>query len=222
MGGMYQREVSALYALRMPDTTRRTPEGLKRLIAFADAVVAIAMTLLVLPLADLAANLQEQRTLTQALAAHGNVLLGFFISFSVTWVLWRNHHRIMEQYRIYDDGLFYLHYVWLFTIVLLPLATALISNEHVHWADGFYIVVLAVSVGALIGISRSGIRNPGLLADGARVRTGLAGWSGVGTVAALVVALAITLLWPAVGSWPLLLLAIPGPLEAVLVRLRGR
>ena len=54
-----------------------------------------------------------------------------------------------------------MHFVWLLTIVLLPLATALISNEHVHWADCFYILLLAVSILALIGITRevSGARS---------------------------------------------------------------
>ena len=77
---------------------RHTADGLKRLIAFADAVVAIALTLLVLPLVDLASEVETRRTLPEIMSDHGDVLIGFLISFIVTWVLWRNHHAIMENY----------------------------------------------------------------------------------------------------------------------------
>ena len=65
---------------------RHTADGLKRLIAFADAVVAIALTLLVLPLVDLASEVETRRTLPEIMSDHGDVLIGFLISFIVpTW-----------------------------------------------------------------------------------------------------------------------------------------
>ena len=200
---------------------RRTPEGLKRLIAFSDGVVAIALTLLVLPLAELAGELREQRTLLQAFDAHSDSLLGFFISFAVIWVLWRNHHEIMENFAGYNATMFNIHFVWLLSIVVLPLATALISNERVPWADAFYIVVLGMAIASLIGIARQGVRHRELVVDDDAVRRSLAGWSGVGTIAALVAALIVTLIWPNLGSLPLLLLLIPGPINAVVTRIRG-
>ncbi|GAB09568.1 hypothetical protein GOARA_043_00430 [Gordonia araii NBRC 100433] len=206
----------------MPETEqRRTPEGLKRLVAFADAVVAIAMTLLVLPLADLASTLRQERSLIDAMNAHSDALLGFFISFAVIWVLWRNHHEILENFRGYNATLFNLHFVWLLSIVLLPLATALISNERVHWADAFYIVVLGLAICSLIGISRQGLRHPELIVDSDAVRRSLAGWSGIGTLIALAVALIVTLIRPSLGSLPLLLLLIPGPVTAIITRAKG-
>jgi len=200
---------------------RRTADGLHRLVAFADAVVAIAMTLLILPLADLASDLKAQRTLFQVMNDHGDALLGFFISFAVIWVLWRNHHEIMENFVGYNATMFNLHFLWLLSIVLLPLATALISNDRVNWGVAFYILVLGLAICSLIGISRQGVRHPDLVVGGDAVRRSLAGWSGVGTVAALAVALIVTLVWPGLGSWPLILLAIPGPATAIWTRVRG-
>ncbi|MFT3899708.1 MAG: TMEM175 family protein [Gordonia sp. (in: high G+C Gram-positive bacteria)] len=199
----------------------RTEDGLKRLVAFTDAVVAIAMTLLVLPLADLAAELRGQKSLGEVISTNSAALVGFFISFAVIWILWRNHHQIMENFRGYNATMLNLHFVFLLAIVLLPLATALISNEHVHWADAAYIVVLGIAIGSLIGISRQGVRDPDLVVDDEQVRHSLAGWAGIGTIAALAAALLVTLLFPSLGSWPLLFLALPGPLEAILTRVRG-
>ena len=201
---------------------RHTAEGLKRLIAFADAVVAIALTLLVLPLVDLASEVETRRTLPEIMSDHGDVLIGFLISFIVTWVLWRNHHAIMENYCEYNSPMMNMHFVWLLTIVLLPLATALISNEHVHWADCFYILLLAVSILALIGITREGVRCPELVVDDARARRSVADWTGVGSIIALLIALVMTLVWPGLGSAPLALLLIPGPLQALNQRIRGQ
>lgn len=203
------------------DPQRRTTEGLRRLIMFSDAVVAIAMTLLVLPVADVAGKLQVQRTFLQAVGEHRDELMGFIVTFTVIWVLWRNHHQIMENYRNYNSTMFNVHFAWLLSIVVLPLATALISNDQVPWADAFYLVVLAVAIGSLITIARQGARHRDLLVDDDDVHAGLAGWSGIGTLLALVVALVITLVWPSVGSLPLLLLLIPGPVNALVTRVRG-
>jgi len=200
---------------------RRTPEGLKRLIAFSDGVVAIALTLLVLPLADLASELRAQPTFIDAMNQHSDALLGFFISFAVIWVLWRNHHEIMENFQGYNATMFNVHFLWLLSIVVLPLATALISNDRVPWADAFYIVVLGFAIGSLIVISRQGLRHPDLVVDDDAVRRSLAGWSGVGTIIALIVALVVTIVWPSLGSLPLLLLVVPGPLSAILTRAGG-
>lgn len=204
------------------ENKRHTAEGLKRLIAFADAVVAIALTLLVLPLVDLASDLETRRTLAEIMADHGDVIVGFLISFVVTWALWRNHHAIMENFRNYNTTMFNLHFVWLLTIVLLPLATALISNERVHWADCFYILLLAVSILALIGITRQGVRCPDLVVDDERARRSVQDWTGVGSIIALVVALVLTIVWPRLGSAPLALLLIPGPLQALRQRIKGQ
>ena len=56
-----------------------------------------------LPLVDLASEVETRRTLPEIMSDHGDVLIGFLISFIVTWVLWRNHHAIMENYCEYNS-----------------------------------------------------------------------------------------------------------------------
>ncbi|MBD0324039.1 MAG: DUF1211 domain-containing protein, partial [Aldersonia sp.] len=63
-----------------------TQRGLDRLVNFSDATVAIAVTVLVLPLTDLAG--QGNRGVVDILADHGSVIGAFLVSFSVIAVLW--------------------------------------------------------------------------------------------------------------------------------------
>lgn len=99
---------------------RRTAEGFRRLIAFADAVVAIALTLLVLPLAEIGKEVGSDTTVVAVFRDHSSEIVGFLISFFVIWVLWRNHHRTIEYFDAYDRVLFDLHLVWLFTMSCCP------------------------------------------------------------------------------------------------------
>ena len=50
----------------------------------------------------------------------------------------------------------------------------------------------------------------------------MADWTGVGSIIALLIALVATLVWPGLGSAPLALLLIPGPLQALNQRIRGQ
>ncbi|TYQ10180.1 UNVERIFIED_ORG: putative integral membrane protein [Gordonia westfalica J30] len=144
---------------------RKSEEGLSRLIAFADAVVAIALTLLVLPLVDIANDLREETSVAEVISDHSLELTSFLVSFVVIWILWRQHHQTMEYFRSYDSVLINLTFVWLLTVVILPFATAMIDDSRVEWGTTFYIGVLAASVAALVGIAQWGHRHPELLAD---------------------------------------------------------
>lgn len=144
---------------------RRTEEGFRRLIAFTDAVVAIALTLLVLPLADFAGEIERGSDLGTVFADHDVELISFVISFIVIWVLWRQHHRSMEYFKSYDSGLMNLTFLWLFTIVVLPFATALLDGKDIDWANDLYIGVLLLSVIALTALERWGVSHPDLLDD---------------------------------------------------------
>ncbi len=140
---------------------RQSAEGLSRLIAFADAVVAIALTLLVLPLVDIANDLREDSSVADVVSDNSIELVSFIISFGVIWILWRQHHQTMEYFRAYDRTLINLHFIWLLTIVALPFATALIDGAHIEQANILYIGVLAVSVGSAHRDRRMGSSAPG-------------------------------------------------------------
>ncbi|MCZ4580076.1 TMEM175 family protein [Gordonia amicalis] len=201
--------------------SRKSEEGLSRLIAFADAVVAIALTLLVLPLVDIANDLPEETSTGEVVSDHSLELTSFFVSFVVIWILWRQHHQTMEYFRAYDRVLVNLTFVWLLTIVVLPFATAMVDDSRVEWATVLYIGVLAISVAALVGIGQWGHRHRDLLVDDEATDRWTRSSGGWGTLLALAIALAIALVYPKSGNWPLLLLVLTDPIERLLSRVRN-
>lgn len=198
----------------------RTREGFTRLITFADAVVAIALTLLVLPLTDLANEEIHEDNFGRFIADHYMVVVSFLISFTVIWALWRNHHRTIEHFVAYDDTLFKLHFVWLLTIVILPFATAVLDNSDMRWANVFYIAVLGVSIASLIAIARWGVAHPELLEADATTKVWAAGNRGTGALITVAAALIVAIVVPGVNAWPLLLLLLAAPIDALLRRVR--
>ncbi|MFT3715082.1 MAG: TMEM175 family protein [Gordonia sp. (in: high G+C Gram-positive bacteria)] len=200
---------------------RRTGEGLKRLTAFTDAVVAIALTLLVLPLTDLADDRHPpEQTVWSFLAANSDTLISFGVSFAVIWVMWRHHHRLIEYFATYDDTLVRLHFVWLLTIVVMPFSTALMSSP-LRWASTLYIAVLFVSAGILLAMRWWGVRHPDLLEPGASRDEFVAEGIDYTSVGLLAVAMAVSAVWPDSGEEPLLILLLGFPLGALRDRRRA-
>lgn len=107
----------------------RTQQGLDRLTFFTDAVAAIAMTLLIVPLVELATDSSDTTpNVTVFLRENKYELLAFIISFVVIAALWIAHHRIFEQVGDYSSILRVLTLALAFTIAFLPLPTALASE----------------------------------------------------------------------------------------------
>ncbi|MGV9713882.1 TMEM175 family protein [Gordonia sp. NPDC003424] len=202
------------------DQGRRSAEGFRRLMAFSDAVVAIALTLLVLPLTEIATEWHEETTVWQVLGDNWSAILSFLISFIVIWVLWRDHHRVGEYLRTYDKVLLNLNFVWLLTIVILPFATALIDQDRIERASVLYIAVLAVSILTLLAMGWWASRHRELLEAGPDVEAWIRRGHGTGTAVTVVAALIVAIAVPASGSWPLFLLFLSGPVEWVIARLR--
>src|SRR3954468_3544923 len=107
--------------------TVQTERGLDRLVNFTDATVAIAITVLVLPLVDLAREAQTER-FADLLSQNKGAILGITVTFVVIGRLWTIHHRIFESVAGYDQGLISWCLVWLFAIVSLPFAANVLSN----------------------------------------------------------------------------------------------
>lgn len=190
----------------------RTTEGFRRLLAFCDAVVAIALTLLVLPLTDAAGD-AEDTTAWAFIDHHSALLTSVLISFAVIAGFWWHHHQMAEYFAAYDGVVVALNLVWLLMIVLLPFTTELGSSRPVAGANVLYLVVLTIAAAAMSAMYAWGRRRPALLAEGKSREEFLAARGGWLTVAVMVVALVVTALWPSSGSWPLLLLLAIVPLE---------
>lgn len=99
--------------------------GLERIQFFSDAVMAIAITLLVIDL-RLPENVQEAG-LARALLRLWPSYLGYLLSFIVIGNYWLSHRRLFRPIRRYDDRLGWLSLMFLFFIALLPFSTRLIG-----------------------------------------------------------------------------------------------
>ncbi len=102
-------------ARRLPSTER----AVDRLINFSDAVVAVAITVLALPLVDIAGPSQGE-TVWSILNDHSDELTAFFFTFFVVAVMWITHNRILNSIEDYDGFLFWMNAFWLVLIVLMP------------------------------------------------------------------------------------------------------
>jgi len=115
------------------------------MVLFTDAVVAIAITLLVLPLVE---AVSEPATSALELISHNQARIwSFLLSFAVIARFWLLHHRIFEHVKAYSVALMWLNMAWLFTIVFLPFPTGLIGGEHGndHFTKAFYVGCVAAS-----------------------------------------------------------------------------
>jgi uncharacterized membrane protein len=122
---MSEPETAAKVEASVHDARRHT---LERTIMFTDAAVAIALTLLVLPLVDVAHE-ATQGSVGEVLADHWEDLFSFVLSFIVVARLWSVHRELWEALADYDPLLFGLNTYWLLTIVFLPVPTALLAGE---------------------------------------------------------------------------------------------
>jgi uncharacterized membrane protein len=199
----------------------RTGRGLDRLVTFLDAVVAIAITLLVLPLIDVLTE-GPQEPLGDLLTEHLAQFGSFLLSFVVIGRLWTAHHRLVERVGNYDPAFMQVNLVWALTIVVLPFSTQMIAVYSTQRLSvGLYIGTIAVSTTCLSVLSILVHRRPALR------REGVAGadrgpLASVITTALVLLALVIGVAVPAVNFAALLLLLLTGPLVRVLGRPRRR
>jgi uncharacterized membrane protein len=191
----------------------RTDRGLDRLITFLDAVVAIAITLLVLPLIEVLADARDDQPLGDVLTGQLGQFGAFVLSFLVIARLWLAHHRLTERVGSYDGGLLVVNFGWALTIVVLPFSTQLVAVYGTdRLAIGLYVGTIAASSLCLSAINvllwrRSALRRGGL-DDGE-----MSPAASLLTTGVLLVAVVLGVLVPAVNYWGLLLLFLTGPLE---------
>lgn len=184
-----------------------TSRGIDRLLAFGDATVAIAMTLLVLPLVDVAQEV-DGRPVGELLDDHSFEIVSFALSFVVIAAFWRVHHSLYDDVERSTRPLVTANLVWLATIVFLPFPTALLASPtDQRLTHGIYIGTLVVASATLAVQRHLIVRDGGAESSGAGalVSTGL-------LVVALVVAVGI----PAIGMWALLVLLLERPIRHVI------
>ncbi|WP_210480892.1 TMEM175 family protein [Naasia sp. SYSU D00948] len=196
-----------------------TTRGLDRLVNFTDAIVAIAITLLVLPLVDLVPELAaEGSTMADLFVRHREPLVAFLVSFAVIGRLWFAHHQLFEHVAGYTHALVWLSLLWALTIVVLPLPTSVMAELAPSVGTvAFYIGTMAASSVILTAMTLL-IRRDRRIEDASNPVPPRAVLGSVSNAAAFLVALVIGTALPSVGYWALLVLVLTGPIEAVVGR----
>jgi uncharacterized membrane protein len=175
-----------------------------QLIAFSDGVVAIAITLLILPLSEI--ERADGATLADVAAENAGALFAFALSFAVIANYWTIHQRIFRPLRRHNPRFVLLNMLWLAAIVFLPFPTSLIEDGLDGGFGALYIsTLLAVSVLNLL-LANYLVHHPELTDGQATAESRQHVVGSLFGVGALVVALMISLFSPSAGVWALLLL----------------
>jgi uncharacterized membrane protein len=194
---------------------------LERLLTFVDAIVAIAITLLVLPLVELTKEVHGDTSVADFLSQTDTLpdLWSFLLSFAVIARLWFAQHSTVRHVLSSLDRLSLLLVFWTLTIVFLPFPTALVAKGPEEPATKIlYISTITVSTVMLALICRVIERNP-QITDGTGPPSSFTAWT---NVALLLLALATTLAFPETSYFPMLLLFLDAPLEKLLRRFGRR
>lgn len=198
----------------------RSSRGLDRFTYFTDAVVAIAITLMVLPLVDIASGAAHpQSNVAHLLNQNKAALLSFVISFLVIARLWLSHQAIFERVALYDAKVIVSGFLWMLTIILLPFLTTLIaeySNDRL--AVGLYIGDMTLSSICLTFLTVIVARTPELRRSDAAFDPGELSHA-FATTGMFVLVFLVAVFISDVGLWALYLLFFTGPVTRFVKRL---
>ena len=213
-----------LEAERPPEGTVEALFAADRAKAFFDAVVAIAMTLLILPLLDaVTSNSQARAGALPWLESHVELLVSFVLSFGVIAMFWINHHRMYARVHSVTTVLIWINVAWLATIVWLPVATALINESTIdNDVTGKVVYIGTMTSTSLIAFFQDlFLRAHPRLHDIPRQSLLRGTAASLATTVLFVVALALSILVPDVGYYWLLVLFLTGPMAMLFGRMLG-
>jgi uncharacterized membrane protein len=196
-----------------------TERGFHRLVAFDDAVVAIAITLLILPLVDRASDLHTG--IEPFLRTNEPKLWAFALSFAVIGNFWWGQHQMFERVRTYNLTLVWGVFIWLFAIVALPFPTELIGSRTPSGVGGKSVYVgtmLVAAIGQLIQ-QWAIVRWPELQVEEHR---GTATIDAALALALLMAAAFVLCATTSLGLWSLLVLLLTRPILRLVKLRRGR
>jgi uncharacterized membrane protein len=123
----------------------------ERMVFFSDAVIAISMTLLILPLLDAVQVAKEKdQSESEYLVDAARLFATFILSFFITIEYWRQHEMLFHYVRRYTEAIRIFNPLFLLFIVTLPISTALATEIAVK---GGSVVPVVVYVANLILIN---------------------------------------------------------------------
>jgi uncharacterized membrane protein len=184
-----------------------------RLVLFTDAVVAIAVTLLILPLVDVVPEVVgEHGRSTEVITGHQAQVWSFLLSFAVILRLWFVHHQVFQHIRGYTRALMMWNAGWLLAIVILPFSTELVGAYpgDDRFTLMFYIgnILAASTCQSMVSVISYRDREVASESDPPDIEAVRGGLSAAALLAA---ALAVAAVIPAVSYFVLLLLFLERP-----------
>ncbi len=191
----------------------------ERLVAFTDAVMAVAITLLVLDL-KLPEGISDEN-LSAALGGLSHALWCYALSFVVIGVLWMVHHNQFHYIPRVDGVILWLNLFFLMSVGLIPFVTSVLSDHATPLPTMLYAAVLLASSSMTAAMWWYASRKPYLMSpevSHSQRRAGVitplivAGVFGVSIVVAYVAG-------ASAGQWTWLLAAAAGPIGDRLSRL---
>ncbi|MCU1527487.1 MAG: hypothetical protein JWP75_1250 [Frondihabitans sp.] len=201
----------------MDEERRRRPSRLAvdRLVTFSDAVVAIAITLVALPLVDVA---RETSSPEEFFRTSGYALTAAAISFFVIGTFWRDHHYLFLRATDYPPVLLRVLLVWLAAIVFLPVATVIEVRApgenklaYVLYIGTIFVAMVSYRLEELL-LFRAGHLEVTHNGEWTR-REQLIEWIPATLV---VIAAIVSVTLPSLGLWSLVLIALGTPLKRML------
>lgn len=195
----------------------------ERAKAFIDAVVAIAMTLLILPLMESVSDVAgEDLTAVHWFAEHQQQLVAFVVSFVIIAMFWINHHRLFSRVERVSIGLIWIAVAWLLSIVWLPVATSMSGQMRDDDPVVKIVYIGSMILTCLVTLAqRAYLRRHRELHDipDRALLNGLA--VDVSMAVLFGLALAITLAFPVLSYYPMFLMFLTGPVQTLFARLFG-
>ena len=187
--------------------------GIERLIFFTDAVAAIAITLLILPLVEIVTNDAGKQSVETFISDNVSQLFAFVLSFVIIARFWIANHGILADTIGATTALIWLDIAWVFTIVVLPLPTEITAVYPAsQLTTVIYIGTCFAGTLLLTAISVYLYRHPNLERKD-RPTSALQVWGIGSTAAGFLLALLLALIFPSLHYWALLVLLLSTPLD---------
>jgi uncharacterized membrane protein len=120
----------------------RTQFQIDRIAFFSDAVIAIALTLMILEIKI--PEMGKEITFPQIIKQYGVTMglhtIALFVGFSTIGNLWIRHHELFEHIVNYNERMIRINLYFLFSIMLLPISIQFLfaANEPAHFQLLFY------------------------------------------------------------------------------------
>jgi uncharacterized membrane protein len=142
--------------------TSERPQSAERLVMFTDAVAAIALTLLILPLLEVISVARtEHLPFSELIDDHLGEFGAFVLSFAVIFRFWWSHHRLFGHIVLLHGSVVRWSFIWTFAIVLLPIPTSIITAYPPSPGTvGLYGGTLVLATGSLAMLAWSAYRHP--------------------------------------------------------------